>query len=68
MSWCSEVSMMTQKKQEEVVAEEKQKYDNAPRMETKVRLSEDGKWLIHKTTITSWTHINYLKKIGVTEQ
>lgn len=32
--------------------EEQNKYNNQPIVETKVSLSNDGKWLIHKTIIT----------------
>ena len=42
--------------------EEKAK-NNEPIVETRINKSEDGKWLLFQTTITSIKPINYIKKI-----
>ena len=39
------------------------KESNRPIVETKVSLSEDGKWVIHVTKITDIKPVNYMKKV-----
>ena len=34
-----------------------------PIVETNIKRSEDGKWVVHKTTITDIKPVAYLKKI-----
>ena len=42
---------------------EKEAKNNEPIVETRINKSEDGKWLLFQTTITSIKPINYIKKI-----
>ena len=62
---------MTQKKTESVEgvaksaaipADERRKL-NTPNMEVQVSMSNDGKWYIHKTIITSIKPVAYIKKV-----
>ncbi|MCK5283512.1 MAG: hypothetical protein KAK00_08975 [Nanoarchaeota archaeon] len=34
-----------------------------PIIETSMQVSEDGKWLVHKTTITDIKPLSYIKKV-----
>ena len=36
---------------------------NKPQITTEVTISKDKNWMIHKTTITSFTSMNYFKKV-----
>lgn len=42
---------------------EQKKFDNKPLIESKVSLSKDGKWLIHRTTITDIKSVNFYNKV-----
>ena len=37
--------------------------NNGPVMETSIRRSEDGKWVVHKTTITDIKPVTYFEKV-----
>lgn len=39
--------------------ESKKVYDNSPKTETRIRVSRDGKWLIHETIITDIKAVGY---------
>ena len=34
-----------------------------PIVETSTRLSEDGRWILHRTTITDLKPVSYLRKV-----
>ena len=36
---------------------------NTPKLESKTRVSKDGKWLVQTTTITSFTSMNYVETV-----
>ncbi|MFA5856195.1 MAG: hypothetical protein WC867_02485 [Candidatus Pacearchaeota archaeon] len=42
--------------------EEKLKQSNQPILKTSIRMSNDGKWLIHETIIVDIKPINYIEK------
>jgi len=44
------------------MAEEK-KYDDKPILESQYRKSKDGKYLIHRVTITTIKPVKYLEKV-----
>jgi hypothetical protein len=43
--------------------QEKKTFDNAPIIETNVSVSKDGKYVIHRTTITDIKPINFWNKV-----
>ena len=38
-------------------------YTNAPVIETSIKKSRDGKWIVHKTIITSFKPTSYMNKV-----
>lgn len=59
MNWRKlEVSIMAQEK--ENMSKE---YLNIPKLNSKTRVSQDGKWLVNTTTITSFTSMNYIETV-----
>ena len=60
--------MNKQKSEEKIVSVELsavkvQQFNKQPVIETSVRLSEDKKWLISKTTITDIKPVSYFEKV-----
>jgi len=40
-----------------------QQFNKQPAIEASVRLSEDGKWIVSKTTITDFKPVTYFEKV-----
>lgn len=47
----------------ELSAKKLEQLNKQPIVETTIRKSEDGKWVIHKTTITDIKPISYFEKV-----
>lgn len=55
---------MVDKKENKEVSGFKSAFENkGPKVETKISLSLDKKWLIHKTIITDVKSVNYFKEV-----
>ena len=60
--------MNKQKSEEKIVSVELsavkiQQFNKQPAIESSVRLSEDGRWIISKTTITDFKPVSYMEKV-----
>ena len=52
-----------EKKMEELTSTKIEQLNKMPIVESSVSKSDDGKWIIHKTTITSIKSIKYYQKM-----